>query len=162
MLAPAKQAHRRISEMAPFCAPARAESMYQPQRGKVHKLPMFVNPAHVPVESQRPRVREGKLDLNDYLVKNPSKTFLIRVTGNSMIRAGINSGDILVVDRSIEPENGRIVVAAINNELLVKRLRFIDADTYLFSENDTYPPIRIGEDDRFDIWGVVTNAIKSF
>jgi DNA polymerase V len=161
MLAPVKQAHRKIAEMSPFCAPAKAETMYQPSHEKVHRLPLFMNPRHVPLDTPRPKVREGKLDLNEYLLKNPSKTFLIRVSGNSMIRAGINSGDILVVDRSIEPENGRIVVAAINNELLVKRLRFIEDDTYLYSENDAYPPIKISSDDRFDIWGVVTNAIKT-
>jgi DNA polymerase V len=161
MLAPAKQAHRRISEMTPFCSPAKADKLYQPSQDKVKRLPLFMNPRHVPLDTPKPKVREGKLDLNEYLLKNPSQTFLIRVSGNSMIRAGINTGDILVVDRSTEPGNGRIVVAAINNELLVKRIRYIDDDTYLYSENDAYPPIRITSDDRFDIWGVVSNVIKT-
>ena len=104
---------------------------------------------------------EGKLDLNGFLVKNPSETFLIRVTGDSMLDAGISSGDILVVDRSLEPKSGNIIVASINNELLVKRIRFGQEEIILIPENNKYKPLKISIEDRFEIWGVVTSVIKN-
>lgn len=103
---------------------------------------------------------EGRLDLNEHLVKNPSGTFLIRVTGDSMINAGINSGSILVVDKNNKPANNKIVVASVNNELLVKRLKITEDSVYLVPENDKYNPIEVRKNDKFDIWGVVTSVIR--
>lgn len=104
---------------------------------------------------------EGMLDLNDQLVKNPAGTFLIRVTGDSMINAGISSGSILVVDKNNKPANNKIVVASVNNELLVKRLRITPDSVFLVPENENYKPIEVTKNDKFDIWGVVTSVIRT-
>ncbi len=104
---------------------------------------------------------EGRLDLNEHLVKNPSGTFLIRVTGDSMINAGISSGSILVVDRNNKASNNKIVVASVNDELVVKRLRVTSESVSLVPENDKYQPLVVSKDDKFDIWGVVTSVIRT-
>ena len=102
---------------------------------------------------------EGALDLNRHLVRHPAATFFVRVAGDSMINAGIHTGDILIVDRSLEARDGKVVIAVVDGELTVKRLR-IEADAvWLAPENDGFEPIRITEAMRFEIWGVVTNVI---
>lgn len=104
---------------------------------------------------------EGKLDLNEYLIKNPPATFFVRVTGDSMIGAGIHPDDLLVVDRSIDPKSGKIVIAVIDGELTVKRLILEGRgnNVFLVPENPSYRPITITEDMSFHIWGVVTYVI---
>jgi len=99
------------------------------------------------------------IDLNQYLVKHPTATFLVRVVGDSMINAGINESDVLVVDRNLEPKPGRIVIAAVNGELTVKRLDKNEDGIFLMPENDDFAPIKINEEDNALIWGVVTNVI---
>lgn len=102
-----------------------------------------------------------KIDLNKYLIKHPAATFLVRVSGDSMINAGINSGDILIVDRSLDAINNRIVIAVINGELTVKRFVKKKDICYLVPENDNYEPIQVKESDDNIIWGVVTNVVKN-
>ncbi|MGE0010579.1 MAG: LexA family protein [Candidatus Babeliales bacterium] len=101
------------------------------------------------------------LDLNEYLIKHPAATYFVRVEGTSMVDAGINSGDLLIVDRALEPKDGSIVVAAINGEFTVKRVKNRLGSLYLVSENASFAPIKITEDMDFEIWGVVTHAIHS-
>lgn len=103
---------------------------------------------------------EGRLDLNRYLIRHPAATFYLRVEGDSMIEAGIQDGDILVVDRKCESDDGHIVVARIFNDLTVKRLRIIDGKPWLFPENDAYEPLEITEEMDFEIWGRVTSSIS--
>ena len=105
---------------------------------------------------------ERILDINDLVVKNPASTFFVRVEGDSMIGAGIFSGDVLVVDRSYDPKDGNIVVAAVNGELLVKRLSLSRNEQYLLSENEAYPPITIGDGEECFVWGVVTGSVRTF
>lgn len=102
---------------------------------------------------------EGKLDLNKHLIKHPAATFFVKVTGNSMINAGIHPGDILIVDRSIEPGNNKVVIAVVDGELTVKRIRVIKDKIFLMSENKDYKPMRIEAETGFEIWGVATNVI---
>ncbi len=103
---------------------------------------------------------DSKLDLNEYLIKRPSSTFLVRVSGSSMIKAGIHDRDILIVDRSIAPTEGKIVIAVVHGECTVKRIKFKGESLLLMPENDAYPPIEIQEfSDTLYIWGVVTNVI---
>ena len=102
---------------------------------------------------------EGSLDLNEHLIKHPSATFFVRVSGDSMIKAGIHEDDILVVDRSIEPRNGKIIIAAVEGQLTVKRLNRTKTQTFLMPENDAYAPIPIADDNDMVIWGVVTSVI---
>jgi DNA polymerase V len=102
---------------------------------------------------------EKKLDLNELLIKHPAATFFVRVSGNSMINAEIHSGDILIVDKSLRPANGTIVVAIINGEFTVKRIIKEKNKIYLQPENDEFQALEITEENDFIIWGVVTNII---
>jgi DNA polymerase V len=101
------------------------------------------------------------IDLNRELVDNPDSTFYARVKGNSMQDAGIQNGDVLVVDRSLTPNNGDIIVAYLNGEFTVKRLRFAEGTCMLLPANQDFPQIRICEGDDFRVWGVVTFVIKN-
>lgn len=103
---------------------------------------------------------EEKLDLNRFIIKHPLSTFLIRVSGNSMKDAGIEDGDILVVDRSLEPRNGDIALCVLNGEFTVKRIKITpENEIYLIPENPDYSEIKIKETDDFQIWGVITYII---
>jgi DNA polymerase V len=102
------------------------------------------------------------LDLNDLLIKNPPATFFVKVAGDSMTGAGIYDGCILIVDRSIEATNGRIVIAAVNGELTVKRLIKSNDSCRLIAENADYAPLEITEESQCEIWGVVTSVIQQF
>ncbi len=104
---------------------------------------------------------DKNLDLNEYLIKHPSATFFVRVAGNSMINAGIHNGDILVVDRALEPADNKIIIAVINGELTVKRVRKARDRLYLMPENDDFKTIEVTEEMDFQIWGVVTHVIHS-
>ena len=99
------------------------------------------------------------LDLNEHLVKHPSATFYVYAKGDSMINAGINDGDLLIVDRSLNPGLKSVVIAIIDGEFTVKRISTIDQKLYLIADNDFYKPIKITEDMNFQIWGIVTHTI---
>ncbi|MCX7879442.1 MAG: translesion error-prone DNA polymerase V autoproteolytic subunit [Ignavibacteria bacterium] len=102
---------------------------------------------------------EPKLDLNQYLIKHPTATFFVRVKGNSMIGAGICDGDILIVDRAIEPKSGDIAVCVIDGEFTVKRLQIENDELYLAPENGSFDLIKVSEFQDFKVWGVVTYVI---
>jgi DNA polymerase V len=104
---------------------------------------------------------DQRLDLND-LVERPAATFFVRVTGDSMTGASIHDGDLLVVDRSLEPTDGKIVIAAVNGELTVKRLALKEGSVWLMPENSAYPPLQLKEGLDCVIWGVVTRVIHTF
>lgn len=103
---------------------------------------------------------ENNIDLNKELTKNMQATFYIKVAGNSMKDAGIHDKDILVVDRSLEPADGKIVISLIDGEFTVKRLRLETDCLYLIPENDAYQPIKVTEENQLIIWGIVTYVIK--
>lgn len=106
---------------------------------------------------------ESQLDLNEYVVKNPATTFYVRVEGNSMINAGIHPNDILVVDLSLEPHDGNIIIALVDGEFTVKRLKILPSKQIcLMPENENYSPIMIQEGMDFRVWGIVTNVIHAF
>lgn len=102
---------------------------------------------------------EAHLDLNTHLVRHPAATFFVMASGDSMLGAGIHSGDMLIVDRSLEATHGRIVIAAIDGELTVKRLSRTDGRVRLLPENPDYPAIDISDSQDMVIWGVVTHVI---
>jgi len=104
---------------------------------------------------------ENTLDLNEYLIQAPAATFFVRVQGDSMQNAGIYDGDLLIVDRSLTACSGKIIIAALNSELTVKRLKQENQEVWLMPENPAYQPIQVTEDLEFHIWGVVTNVIHS-
>lgn len=102
---------------------------------------------------------EKNLDLNTFLIKHPSATFFVKVDGNSMNEANIFDKDILIVDRAISPEDKKIVIAVINGEFTVKRIRIINKKVYLEAENKDFQTIEIDPSWDFQIWGVVTYII---
>ncbi|MFH4966695.1 translesion error-prone DNA polymerase V autoproteolytic subunit [Gaetbulibacter sp. M240] len=103
---------------------------------------------------------QERLSLDNELVKNKETTFFARVSGQSMIGAGLNDNDLLIIDRGIEPTNNKIAVCFLDGEFTVKRLRVDQEGIWLQPENPDYPIIRITEDNHFIIWGIVTNVIK--
>ena len=104
---------------------------------------------------------ENALDLNDLLIKHPSATFFVRVIGDSMINAGIHSGDILIVDRSLSVANNRVAIVRINDEFTVKRIKLTESQLFLIADNDQYKPIEINKETDFEVWGIVTFVIHS-
>jgi len=98
---------------------------------------------------------ENSLDLNELMVPNPPATYFIQVEGYSMSYARILPGDILVVDRSVEPSDGKIVIAVIDGDLTVKRLRIKDGEYWLCPENKDFKPVKIEDYMNFSVWGVV-------
>jgi len=104
--------------------------------------------------------KQQRLSLDEELIKNKEATFFARVSGQSMINAGLGDNDLLVIDRSLEPEHNKIAVCFLDGEFTVKRLRVESDGVWLQPENDNYKPIKITEDNQFVIWGIVTNVIK--
>ena len=105
---------------------------------------------------------DKKLDLNDFLINNANATFIVRANSLSMLNAGIDINDALIVDRSIGAQHRDIVIACVDNEFTVKRLIIDSKGCWLKAENEGYPDIHPQEGQQFEIWGVVTNVIKKF
>jgi DNA polymerase V len=124
-------------------------------------LPLFLAKISAGFPSPAEDYIDKNLDLNEYLIKHPSSTFFVRVEGDSMINAGIHSGDILIVDRALEPADNKIIIAVLNGELTVKRIQKGKDKLYLIPENDEFKPITITEETDFQVWGVVTYVIHS-
>ena len=99
------------------------------------------------------------LNLQEYLVQHPSATFCVRAIGDSMLKAGIHSGDVMVVDRALDPRNNNIVLAVLDGEFTVKRIQKKKEQLFLTPEHDQYQPIIITEEMDFKVWGVVTHVI---
>ena len=102
---------------------------------------------------------EGRLDLNEHLIRRPAATFFVKAVGDSMRDAGIHDGDLLVIDRSVKPCAGDIVVAVLNGELTVKRIKRAGGVWSLASANPEFSDIQVGEAD-CEVWGVVTASVK--
>ena len=100
------------------------------------------------------------IDLNRALITNPAATFCARVIGNSMVDAGINEGDLLIIDRSIDPHDGSIAVCFIDGDFTVKRLSVRDDGVFLTPANADFPELRVEENSNFQVWGVVSHIIK--
>ena len=132
------------------------------KKNKKTKIPLFVDKVFAGFPSPAENHIEKELDLHELLVDNPSSTFIVRATGNSMVEAGIHSGDLMVVDKSIKPENGSIIIASINGEFTVKKIEQKNNELYLVPANKNYNKIKINEFDDFEVWGVITHTIHSF
>ncbi len=122
---------------------------------------LFMAPVSAGFPSPADDYIEDKLDLNKYLVKHPAATFFVKVNGDSMIGAGIHHGDILIVDRSLDPVDKKVVIAVVDGELTVKRIRTGNGRIALVPENDAYQVLNIEDGMNFEIWGVVTSVIHS-
>ncbi len=134
---------------------------YPASEAEIVALPLFTGKVAAGFPSPADDYIEKTLDLNELLVQKPAATFFVRAEGESMLGAGIHPNDILVVDRSIEPVSGKIVICALDGELTVKRLKSKDGKLVLAAENPDYPDIAIRGDMDMVIWGVVTNVIHS-
>ncbi len=121
--------------------------------------PLFVTSVSAGFPSPADDFVEDKLDLNDLLITHPSATFFIRVDGDSMLGAGITSGDILIVDRARQSVDGNIIIAVLDGELTVKRMRIDGGRVVLMPESPDFPPIVVTPEMQFDVWGVVTSVI---
>ena len=121
--------------------------------------PFFVDSVSAGFPSPATDYLENKLDLNEYLVKHPAATYIVKANGSSMVEAGIVSGDLLIVDRSITPRNDNIVIASIFGDLTVKKIRKKNTSLFLVSANSDYPSIEVKEEMECFIWGVVTYVI---
>jgi DNA polymerase V len=102
------------------------------------------------------------IDLNKQLIKHPSATFYGRVKGQSMKDLGIHDGDLLVIDKSLEPVNGKIAICYIDGEFTIKTIKLDTHCCWLMPANESYQPIKVTADNNFLIWGIVTHVIKSF
>jgi DNA polymerase V len=124
-------------------------------------IPLFG--CHIPAGFPSPAddYIEDRLDLNELLVQRQEATYFLRVKGDSMVGAGIHPGDLIVVDRSIEAKEGHVVVAEVNGDLTIKRLRYQGGTPELHPENPVYPIIRFKEGQELRVWGVVTSSVHA-
>jgi DNA polymerase V len=138
------------------------EAVYWPDRATSWARPLFMAAVSAGWPSPAEDYVEGRLDLNRYLIKHPVATFYVRVSGDSMQGIGIHPGSILVVDRAVEADDGDIVIARINDELCVKRLRVHHGRIWLMPENENYQPIEVTDGMDFEVWGRVMHSIRSY
>ena len=103
---------------------------------------------------------ELSISLDKHLIQNPAATFMAYANGNSMIKAGIHHGDILIIDRSLNARNGDIIIAVLNGEFMVKQLSIINDTFFLVPHNSQYSSFRISSDMDFEVWGVVNYSIR--
>ena len=133
--------------------------LFQSVKKKKILTPMFIDSVSAGFPSPATDYMENKLDLNEYLIKHPAATFIVKAKGPSMTDAGILSGDLLIVDRSIDPKSNNIVIASIFGDLTVKKLKKKEKSLFLLSANSDYPSIEVKEEMECFIWGVVTYII---
>lgn len=137
-------------------------NFYSPDYSSEVQIPFFDVGISAGFPSPADDFIELTIDLNKEIIKNKDTTFFAKVKGHSMKNVGINDGDLLVIDKSLEPKNNRIAVCQIDGEFTVKRIKIDKGVVWLIAENEDYKPIKVTSDNEFLIWGIVTNAIKSF
>lgn len=135
-------------------------TFFTPEFSENLEMPYFNTGISAGFPSPAEDFKQERLSLDKMLVKNKLATFYARVSGQSMIGAGIDDNDLLVIDRSLEPENNKIAVCFLDGEFTVKRLKVNKGEVWLQPENEKYQPIKITEENDFVIWGIVTNVIK--
>ena len=104
---------------------------------------------------------ETRISIDQIVVKHKEATFYAKANGNSMVGAGIDDGDILVIDRSLEPRDGKIAVCFVDGEFTVKRIKVESDCVYLLAENPKFQPIKVADENELIIWGIVTHVVKS-
>ena len=136
--------------------------LYASDTSTTLNIPYFENGVSAGFPSPAEDHMHSKIDLNNLLIENPSATYYVRVNGDSMLGAGIVNGDLLIVDRSLEVTNNCIVVAHVDGEFTVKRIKKIKKKIFLQAENNNYKPIEITQEMDFELFGVVAHAIHHF
>ncbi|MDD4609890.1 MAG: translesion error-prone DNA polymerase V autoproteolytic subunit [Bacteroidaceae bacterium] len=134
--------------------------LYTVQQEKELLLPMAEESIRAGFPSPAQDYMELSIDLNRELIAHPSSTFLGRVTGDSMVEAGVEAGDILVIDKSLDPQNGDMAVCSIDGEFTLKFIHIQQGVVWLMPANKNYAPIAIEQENDFRVWGVVTYTIK--
>jgi DNA polymerase V len=135
-------------------------TFYTPQKSESTGVVFFDAGISAGFPSPADDFKEQRLSLDEELIKNKEATFFARVSGQSMINAGLDDNDLLVIDRSLEPEHNKIAVCFLDGEFTVKRLKVEKGVVWLQPENDNYRPIKITKENNFIIWGIVTTVIK--
>jgi len=143
-----------------FLTPKNALEFYTPDDSQPLDIVLAQTGISAGFPSPADDFKENKISLDKTLVRNKEATFYARVSGQSMIGAGLNDGDLLVVDKSLEPAHNKIAVCFIDGEFTVKRLKVTSEGVYLQPENPVYDPVLITEHNDFQIWGIVTHVIK--
>lgn len=133
-----------------------------PETNSNVELPLYIDGISCGIPSPSYESLSSKMDINRELVRNPMTTFYAKVSGQSMIDEGIDDGDLLVIDRSLQPENDKIAVCFIDGEFTCKRIAVKQDGVWLMPANDNYQPLFVSQESNFQIWGIVTHVIKSF
>ena len=137
-------------------------TFFRPETDELRTLPLYGNKVKAGFPSPAEDYIEERLDLNEYLIQHPNATFFVRVSGESMLNAGIQDGDTLIVDKSLDARDGDIVIAALDGEFTVKRLMYRNSNPWLIPCNPEYTDIELTEDMDAVIWGVVTSVVHKF
>jgi DNA polymerase V len=135
--------------------------LYQPIYNASVSLPLADQGISAGFPSPADDFLDLSIDLNKEFIKHPYATFYGRVRGDSMINAGLSDGDLLIIDKSLEPQDGKIAVCFIDGEFTVKRIKIDRESLWLIPENDKYKPVQVTQDNEFVIWGMVTCVIKN-
>ena len=135
--------------------------MYKPALQSSMALPLANQGISAGFPSPADDFLDLSIDLNKELIKHPYATFYGRVSGDSMTGVGLDVGDLLIIDKSLEPQDGKIAVCFIDGEFTVKRIKLDKDSLWLMPENKKYKPIKVTEENEFIIWGVVTSVIKN-
>ncbi|GGC95141.1 SOS-response transcriptional regulator UmuD-like protein [Flavobacterium lutivivi] len=135
---------------------------YIPDYSTELQLPLFDTGISAGFPSPADDFIELSIDLNKHLIKHKDTTFFAKVKGHSMKNAGIFDGDLLVIDKSLEPQDGRIAICQIDGEFTIKRIKIEKNVIWLIAENEDYKPIKVTPENDFVIWGIVINSIKYF
>lgn len=133
---------------------------FRPEKDSELRIPYVSHQVAAGFPSPALDFMETSIDLNKALSENPLATFFIKVKGKSMIDAGIDDGDVLVVDRGLPPQNRKIAICLIDGEFTVKRIAKKPDGLWLMPENKNYAPIKVTEENQFSVWGIVTYVIK--
>ena len=125
-------------------------------------IPLFEGGVSAGFPSPAQDFSEHSIDLNLALIKNPASTFFTKVSGDSMKDLGIFNGDLLVIDKSLDPVDGKIAVCFIDGEFTLKKINLDKDSCWLMPANENYKPIKVTEENDFIVWGIVTYSIKEF
>lgn len=140
--------------------PNKSLVFFKPNENNIKDMPLAHTGVSAGFPSPADDFKELRISIDQEVVKNEEATFYARVDGQSMQGAGLDDGDLLVIDRSKEPEDNAIAVCFIDGEFTVKRLRVEEECVFLIPENPNYKPIKVTEDNQLIIWGVVTYVVK--
>lgn len=136
-------------------------TFFTPDSDATEGLPFVAGGIKAGFPSPAADFEEDKISLDQMVVKHKEATFYARVKGNSMTDAGINDGDVLVIDRSLEPLDNKVAVCYIDGEFTVKRIKKDKDCVWLMPENSSFPPIKVTEENELIIWGMVTHVLKT-